>query len=68
MRLPIRSGRAVFAYRRNGRTLRWRSGLRSLLGQPLLARFFSGDTQITHLPPHEQGPCAYQYQHLDEFE
>jgi hypothetical protein len=33
-----------------------------------LARLLAGDAQITHLPPHEQGPCAYQYQHLDELE
>jgi hypothetical protein len=34
----------------------------------LAARLLTGDTQITHLPPYEQGPCAYQYQHLDELE
>jgi hypothetical protein len=41
---------------------------RGLLGLSLHAGLFAGDSQITHLPPHEQSPCAYQYQHLDELE
>jgi hypothetical protein len=43
-------------------------GFRGLLGLPLLARLFACDAQITHLPPHEQYPRAYQYPNLDEFE
>jgi hypothetical protein len=59
---------ALFAHWNIRHGLHFICGFRGLLGLPLLARLFACDAQITHLPPHEQYPRAYQYPNLDEFE